>query len=95
MGQAPHALILNKTLHASEAGHYQLNNRAAIGDSSGEKDVTIEAREEEGLAKGVEGYKDDASLNPIPGMIVQPWRDRELIASAPTDKDGFYRFWGL
>jgi len=95
LSQAPHTVIINKTLHASAAGEYILNNLASLGDLTDEVDVHIHVPGVEPEPGAIEGLKSDSSLSPLAGVEIQLWRDGELIASTFTAEDGSYRFEGL
>jgi len=97
----PFTVIINKTLTASAAGEYILNNKAIIGDLWDDVDVFIEVDEPEKPKGAIEGYK-WLDLNgdgqhggdepAIEGVTIELWRDGQLIAAAITGQDGHYEF---
>ncbi len=96
LSRAPYTVVVNKTLHASAAGDYVLNNRAVLGDLSDEVDVIIHVPDDEEPELGaIEGLKTDSSMAPLAGVEIELWRDGELIATLFTAEDGSYRFEGL
>jgi len=104
LANAPFTVIINKTLTASAAGEYVLNNKAIIGDLWDDVDVFIEVDEPEKPKGAIEGYKwldlngdgqhseDESALE---GVTIQLWRDGQIIATTITGQDGHYEFKGL
>jgi protocatechuate 3,4-dioxygenase beta subunit len=101
LANAPFTVIIDKTLTASAAGEYVLNNKAIIGDLEDDVDVFIEVDEPEKPKGAIEGYKwldlngdgqhgeDEPALE---GVTIELWRDGQLIATAITGQDGHYEF---
>jgi len=101
LANAPFTVIINKTLTASAAGEYVLNNEAIIGELWDDVDVFIEVDEPEKPKGAIEGYKwldlngdgqNDQDEPALESITIQLWRGGQLIATAITGQDGHYEF---
>ncbi len=95
LAEAPFEVIIDKTLHASAAGDYVLNNKAVIGDLEDKVDVLIHVPEEPRLKGAIEGFKLDEAQAAVAGVTIHLMQGEEIIATAVTDEAGHYSFTDL
>lgn len=95
LANVPFTVIVNKTLHASAAGDYVLNNKAVIGELVDEVNVLIHVPSNPDVKGAVEGFKLDEAQAAVAGVTIQLWSGDLLVAETVTDELGYYSFAGL